>query len=85
MTLYKLRSIVDFTEKNIEKTVKYWLDSTLHYDFTPKTTLNVNQFIKISDVITDDSGFKLFSLSQNQMIFEQGDSIYRDAPFNEED
>ena len=85
MTLYKLRSIVDFTEKNIQKTVKYWLDSTLHYDFTPQTTLNVNQFIKISDVITDDSGFKLFSLSQNQMIFEQGDSIYRDAPFNEED
>ena len=62
LTLYKLRSIVDFTEKDKSKVVKYWLDSTQHYAFTPQSTMHLDQFYKISDVITDDSGFKLFNL-----------------------
>ena len=37
VTFYKLRSIVDFTEKDPTKIVKYWMDSNQYYSFTPNT------------------------------------------------
>ena len=65
VTFYQMRSIVDFTENDRHKVVKYWLDRNEHYDFSSQSTLHVNQFYKISEVITDDSGFKLLQMAKS--------------------